>query len=142
LLADPVFLTEQAVLIIHEDQLVEFGGAQGVRDPGLLLSAVAQPRATFGGTLLHEDLHGMAAAYLYHIVKNHPFVDGNKRTGLVAALTFLDLNGVAVDRNEPALYDLTIAVAEGRLDKSLIAEQLRRLFPTSPQYEGERENES
>ncbi len=84
----------------------------------------------------------MAAAYLYHIVKNHPFVDGNKRTGLVAALTFLDLNGVAVDRNEPALYDLTIAVAEGRLDQSLIAEQLRRLFPASPQYDGERESES
>ena len=142
MLGDPVFLSEQAVLLIHEEQLIEFGGAQGVRDPGLLLSAVAQPRATFGGTFLHPDLYKMAAAYLYHIVKNHPFVDGNKRTGLVAALSFLDLNGVAVDREEPALYDLMIAVADDRLAKSLIAEQLRRLFPPSPPSEDEHEDES
>jgi death on curing protein len=130
--AEPVFLTEQAVLLIHEDELAEFGGAQGVRDPGLLASAVAQPRATLGGEFLHHDLHEMAAAYLYHIVKDHPFVDGNKRTGLIAALAFLDLNGVDVAREEPTVYDLTVAVAEGRYDKNYVAEQLRRLFPSPP----------
>ena len=116
-------------MLIHDDQLAEFGGAQGLRDPGLLASALAQPQATFGGAYLHRDLHDMAAAYLFHIVRDHPFVDGNKRTGLIAALAFLDLNGVAVDRDAPALYDAAMAVAEGRLDKVPLAAELRRLFP-------------
>ena len=117
------------MLLIHEDHLAEFGGAQGLRDPGLLASALAQPQATFGGAFLHRDLHDMAAAYLFHIVRNHPFVDGNKRTGLITALVFLDLNGVAVDRNAPGLYDVTMGVAEGRVDTASVAEHLRRLFP-------------
>lgn len=71
-----------------------FGGSDGLRDANLLASTVAQPSATFGGSLLHEDLFAMAAAYLFHIVMNHPFIDGNKRTGLAAALVFLDINGL------------------------------------------------
>ena len=119
------------MLLIHAAQLAEFGGAQGVRDPGLLASALAQPRATFDGQLLHHDLYEMAAAYFYHTVRDHPFVDGNKRTGLIATLVFLDLNGVDVHRERPELYDLTITVAEGRTDKREIATELRRLFPPS-----------
>lgn len=97
------------------------GGSGGVRDPILLDSAIAQPRATFGGEYLHGDLFLMASAYLYHIVKNHPFVDGNKRAGLAAALVFLDLNGHPVDRPTMALYELTDGVASGLIEKTAAA---------------------
>ena len=83
----------------------------GIRNPALLQSAVAQPRATFGGEYLHPTLYLMAAAYLYHIAGNHAFEDGNKRTGLDAALTFLSLNGISIDWGTDELYDLTMAVA-------------------------------
>ncbi len=94
---------------------------------GLLDSAVAQASVGFGGEFLHEDTAAMAAAYLFSIVKNHPFVDGNKRTGLVAALTFLGLNGIAIDHSSDLLYDATMAVAEGSLAKEGLAALLRRL---------------
>ena len=76
----PDFLTLDEVLEIHRDQIERYGGAAGIRDLGLLQSALAQPSATFGGQYLHADLHEMAAAYLYHLVQNHPFLDGNKST--------------------------------------------------------------
>ena len=93
----------------------------------MLESAIAQPKAAFGGTYLHDDPFLMAAAYLYHPVKNHPFVDGNKRVGLVAAVTFLAVNGEGVLRSTPRLYDATIAVAEGRLDKEGLASLFREV---------------
>ena len=126
---DPLFLTDEDVVAIHADQFGEFGGAQGIRDPGLLSSAVAQPRATFGGAFLHADLYDMAAAYLYHLTKNHPFVDGNRRTAMIAALDFLDLNGVDVETEAPSLFDLLVGVAAGRVSKIDAAHELRRLFP-------------
>jgi death on curing protein len=123
----PEFLDLEEVLEIHALQLDEFGGIAGVRDRGLLESAVEQPRATGFGELLHADLFEMAAAYLFHIVKNHAFLDGNKRTALVAALVFLDINGVSLERDDERLYELTMAAAEGRADKAQIADQLRKL---------------
>jgi death-on-curing protein len=126
---DPLFLTDEDVVAIHADQFGEFGGAQGVRDPGLLSSAVAQPCVTFDGEFLHIDLYEMAAAYLYHLAKNHPFVDGNKRTALIAALNFLDLNGVDVGSEAPDLFDLVVGVAAGHVTKIAAAHELRRLFP-------------
>ncbi len=90
----PDFLQVEDVLLFHRDQIDLYGGEHGVRDMGLLESAVAQPNAGFGGQYLHEDLFEMAAAYLFHLVKNHPLVDGNKRIGAVSALAFLKLNGV------------------------------------------------
>ncbi len=92
----PQFLIVEDVLEIHEMQLERYGGGDGLRDQGLLESAVAQPQATFGGEFVHDGLLSMAAAYLFHIVSNHPFLDGNKRAGLLAALVFLDLNGIAI----------------------------------------------
>ena len=86
---EPEFLTVEDVLQIHDEQLSAYGGATGIRDQGLLESAVAMPQASFGGAYLHEDLPHMAAAYAFHIAQNQPFLDGNKRTGLVAALVFL-----------------------------------------------------
>lgn len=91
----PEFLDIHDVLRIHEDQIERYGGSAGLRDPGLLASAVETPRSTFDGKLLHDDLFEIAAAYLFHIVNNHPFVDGNKRTGTAAALIFLDLRRMA-----------------------------------------------
>ena len=78
---DPVFLTRTEILAIHADQLRRYGGAGGIRDEGLLDSALAAPQSAFGGEFLHAGLHEMAAAYLFHLVSNHPFLDGNKRVG-------------------------------------------------------------
>lgn len=123
----PEFLSLEDVLDLHSLQLERFGGAAGLRDQGLLESAIAQPMAEFGGEYLHKGLFEMAAAYLYHLVSNHPFVDGNKRAGLLSALVFLQINGIEIDQGTDELYDLTIAVAEGRLEKPAIAEALFRI---------------
>src|SRR5213592_216486 len=122
----PTFLSLDEVLEIHCDQLARYGGAAGIRDLGLLQSALAQPQATFGGQFLHADLFEMAAAYLFHLVQNHPFVDGNKRVGTVAAIVFLRLNGYSLTAAEDAYADLVLAVAQGQADKEQIALFLRQ----------------
>jgi death-on-curing protein len=125
--SDPVFLDVEDVLLIHEEQLPRYGGSAAIRDRALLESAVAMPRATAGGEFAHEDLFAMAAAYAFHIAQNQPFLDGNKRTGLLAALVFLDLNGIVIADPEGRLYDAMIAVAEHRLDKAGLAALLSDL---------------
>jgi death-on-curing protein len=127
MIPEPEFLTVEDVLQIHDEQLAAYGGARVIRDQALLESAVATPQASFGEAYLHEDLAHMAAAYAFHIAQNQPFLDGNKRTGLVAALVFLDLNGVTVLDTEEKLYDAMIAIAERRMDKDGLAELLREL---------------
>ncbi len=122
----PFFLELVDVLSIHRDQLERYGGAPGIRDAGLLEAAVEQARAGFGGEYLHRDLPEMAAASLYHLVRNHPFVDGNESAGAVAALVFLDLNGVRVDMDEDELAELVEGVAAGRFGKEEIAATFRR----------------
>jgi len=124
---DPDFLSLEDVLLLHEEQLARYGGGAGLRNPGALDSAVAMPRATFGGELFHEDLFAMAAAYAFHIAQNQPFVDGNKRTGLTAALVFLDLNGSSVADPEGKLYTAMLEIADKRLDKKGLAALLRAL---------------
>jgi death-on-curing protein len=124
-MADIDFLSRDDALHAHEDQVRRYGGDPGLHDPGLLDSALAQPQAAFGGQLLHAFPFEIAAAYLFHLVQNHPFSDGNKRTGAVAALLFLDLNGVEISAPRGALYDLTIAVANGNAGKPVIAEFFR-----------------
>ena len=114
----PIFLNLEEVLAIHEDRLRRYGGAFGVRDLALLQSAIGTVEATFEGGYLHGTLLEMAAAYLFHIARNHPFVDGNKRTALACSLAFLYLNGIAVDARAEALYDLIIGVAEGKRTKA------------------------
>ncbi|MBI5546668.1 MAG: type II toxin-antitoxin system death-on-curing family toxin [Deltaproteobacteria bacterium] len=121
------FLTLEDVLHIHGEQLRSYGGADGIRDRGLLESALAAPEASFGGNYLHGDIFEMAAAYAFHIAQNQPFIDGNKRTGLVAALVFLDLNDIAVQDPGSRLYEAMIALAERRLDKEGLARLLREL---------------
>jgi death-on-curing protein len=132
------FLTQEEVLRAHEAQIERFGGSSGIRDVGLLKSALAMPQASFGGVYLHGDHYAMAAAYLFHIVSNHPFVDGNKRTGMVAALTFLDMNGYwfkATDENEldTALESLVLSVACGETGKDEITAFFRKYCPPTRQ---------
>jgi len=118
---DPLFLTLDEVLSLHEDQIRRYGGSGGVRDLGLLQSAIGNVMATFDGAFLHQSLFEMAAAYLFHICRNHPFVDGNKRTAVAAALIFLEMNGVEIDAGEKDFYDLAIGVAEGKVTKAAVA---------------------
>ena len=117
----PDFLLLTDVLQLHADQIKRYGGSLGVRDMGLLESAIAQPQTGLGGDYFYDEPFGMAAAYMFHIVQNHPFVDGNKRAGVVAALLFLSLNGRIIQAPQGSLYDLTIQVATGQADKVEIA---------------------
>jgi death-on-curing protein len=116
-----LFLTLDEVLAAHEEQIRLFGGAPGIRDTGLLLSVMGNVEATFGGVFLHETIFEMAAACLHGICRNHPFVDGNKRTALSAALTFLDTNRIEVQADENELVDLVLGVAEGKISKARVA---------------------
>ncbi|MCC6329344.1 MAG: type II toxin-antitoxin system death-on-curing family toxin [Acidobacteria bacterium] len=124
---EPTFLALDEVLRIHEEQLDAFGGIHGIRDRSLLESAVMTPQASFGGEYLHNDLFEMAAAYAFHIAENQPFLDGNKRTALVSALTFLDLNGYVVLDPTGSLYSIMIDIANRTADKYDLAELLRSL---------------
>jgi death-on-curing protein len=120
-----MFLTLDEVLAIHRDQNERYGGSDGVRDWGLLQSAIAMPAATFGGQFLHGDLCEMAAAYLFHLVQNHPFFDGNKRVGAVAAYVFLALNDTRLTADNDTFADLVLTVACGETPKSAVAEFFR-----------------
>ncbi|MBD0309397.1 MAG: type II toxin-antitoxin system death-on-curing family toxin [Microcoleus sp. T1-bin1] len=120
----PKFLSLDEVLELHADQISSFGGTPGVRDEGLLESALAQPQATFGGQFLHPTISEQAAAYLYHIAMNHPFIDGNKRTAFAVMDTFLRLNSCALNLTDDRAYDLVMRVARGTMTK----EELSREF--------------
>jgi death-on-curing protein len=124
-LKEPVFLGLDEVIEIHHDQINRYGGPSGIRDIELLKSAISMPPATFGGEYLHKNLYEMAAAYLFHVVRNHPFLDGNKRTGAVAAVVFLIMNGIELQADEDSFEKLVRSVAEGKTDKAKIAEFFR-----------------
>ncbi|MFL5398564.1 MAG: type II toxin-antitoxin system death-on-curing family toxin [Myxococcales bacterium] len=115
---EPRFLLLEEVLGIHAHQIEIYGGAFGVRDAGLLLSAVAAPQASFAGELLHGTLFEMAAAYLFHLARNHPFIDGNKRAALASALVFLELNDVSIDARDEELTGMVVRVATGEESKA------------------------
>jgi death-on-curing protein len=122
---EPVFITRVWVDALHYRSLKEHGGQDGIRNDHGLESALAQPKNVFfygeGG------LFDLAAAYAYHIAENQPFIDGNKRTAITAALTFLEVNGVSTSALDNAeLYDAMIAIADKRLDKTGLADVFRR----------------
>ena len=114
---EPVFLTLAESIEIHEYQIKHFGGTNGLRSLDLLKSAVGMPASTFNGKYLHPTIPDMAAAYLFHIVENHPFVDGNKRVGTMSALVFLELNGFDFDASDKELTGVVLQVAGGRMSK-------------------------
>jgi death-on-curing protein len=122
----PKFISISEAIEIHLDQIASFGGTTGVRDEGLLESALAQPQATFFGEYLHATIYEQAAAYLYHIAKNHPFIDGNKRTAFAVMDTFLRLNGYILNSDNEQIYNLVLKVAEGSIDKKEIAQFLEQ----------------
>lgn len=115
------FLELDDVLALHAESLRRFGGGPGLRDVALLESAVAMPRATMFGQPLHVTLEEQAAAYLFHLVKNHPFVDGNKRVALAAALVFLGLNGLGVAASSEELVELVLGTISGARSKADLA---------------------
>ncbi len=117
----------EEVLGLHADQLRLFGGSDGIRDRGILESAISTPACTFDGEYLHAGLFEMSAAYAFHIAEGQPFVDGNKRTALNAALVFLDLNGWLVIDPDMRLYDGMIGFATGECDKARFAKLLETL---------------
>ena len=114
---EPLFLSLDEVLEIHEQQIEQYGGSHGLRDPAALESAVATPQATFGGEFLHTSVPAMAAAYLFHLCQNHPFIDGNKRAAANAAITFLLMNDWEPTFSEEELVKLVLAVASGQMVK-------------------------
>ena len=113
----PRFLTNSQAIKIHERQIEIFGGTSGIRDEGLLDSALAQPQATFGGELLHPTIHEQAAAYLYHLAMNHPFIDGNKRTAFAVMDTFITLNGYSLNLSAEETYNMVIRVVQREISK-------------------------
>lgn len=120
-MTEPEFLTLAEVLEIHKDLIEAHGGSDGIRDLALLESALAVPQAAFGGTYLHAAPFDMAAAYAFHIAQNQPFVDGNKRTALAAALVFLELNGVSLRDPKGRLYQAMMDVSARTFDKKGLA---------------------
>ena len=125
MIEEPSFLALEDVLEIHAAQLARYGGQDGIRDRGLLLSAMAQPEMSFAGEFLHGDLFAMAAAYVFHIAENQPFIDGNECTAFQAADVFLMLNGFdlpASKRWQAAMID----IVKRRLDKAGLALLFRK----------------
>ena len=117
-----LFLTLDDIIESHQNQIDTYGGSYGIRDIGLLESAISQPEASFGGQYLHADIFQMASAYIYHLVMNHPFVDGNKRVGLEAALIFLEINNENLNASDEELVDLVLKTTAGQVGKREIAE--------------------
>lgn len=122
-----LFLTLAEVIEIHSDQINRYCGSQGIRDMNLLSSAIAMPYSSFQGEFLHNNIYEMAATYAFHISKNHPFVDGNKRTALASALIFLELNGINISDPKGRLYEDMLGLTEGKLKKDEFAGILREL---------------
>lgn len=124
MLQDPIFLSVDNVLHLHTSAIAVEGGAGGVRELGLLESAVMSPQQQFGGEYLHPDVPAMAAAYLFHLCNNHPFVDGNKRVAAMAAYVFLDVNGWTLSATDPKFERMVLQVAAGKTSK----EELTKWF--------------
>ena len=122
-------LSVEIVREIHAQAIARFGGSEGVREVALLESAVAAPQASFGGKSPYADLAEVAAAYMFYLCRNHPFIDGNKRAALGACIVFLRLNGVEPQTDGPEWEELTLAVASSALDRPETTAQLRKLLP-------------
>ena len=121
-----VWLLEETLTAIHHRQIAEHGGSEGLRDEGLLLSALARPQNLLAYGEPAPDLASLAAAYAYGIARNHPFVDGNKRTALVAARTFLILNGVDLEATQDDKVLTILNLAEGTISEEQLADWIRK----------------
>ena len=124
------YLSVDQVMDLHEAQLSAFGGASGLRDRGALEAAIARPAMTFGGEDLYPDAATKGAALMHSLVLNHPFVDGNKRTGAAAAEFFLERNGATLDADDEEMEQLTVSVAAGRVTVEALAIWFRQRLRT------------
>ncbi len=120
---EPVWVFREVVLMLHEQSLAQFGGSAGVRDEGLLDSALGRPlhRFAYGKPTLFD----LAASYAFGLVKNHPFIDGNKRTGFIVAVTFLELNGLRFGASEVDATVRTLALAAGQMSETAYSAWLK-----------------
>ena len=121
-----LFLRLEEVLKIHENQITLYGGSPGIRDEKLLEAALAQPEASYAGNYLHADIYSMAAAYMYHLAMDHPFVDGNKRVATVCALIFLELNNYELDVSNEILEKTVFELASSHLAKDDLVDFYKR----------------
>lgn len=122
------FLALSEVVLINRDQVIRFGGLLGIRDTGLLDSAVHAPQASFSGMYLHADIFEMAAVYANGLIKNHPFLDGNKRTGLISALLFLELNGIVLSMTQDQFFQLAVDIATSKVSVDYVAKWFKGLM--------------
>jgi death-on-curing protein len=120
------FLTLDQVMKLHAIQIEKFGGLHGVKNEGLLVSALAQPSAGFGEEYFHKSIYEMAAAYLFHLVKNHAFHDGNKRIAALASAVFLQINGLKVVADEDEFERVVMDAAQSLITKEIIAEFFKK----------------
>ena len=118
-------ITKEIILHLHELSIIEFGGSHGLRDEGLIESAVARPYQTFGGEDLYQTVYEKAAALVQSIIINHPFVDGNKRTGFLGLLTLLDEEGVSLTASNELIYAFVIDISTGSKSFEEIVEWLK-----------------
>lgn len=128
---DPRFLSTDEIVTIHDELIVRYGGSFGIRDHGLLESAIHQAQASFNGEYLHTTICEMAASYMFHIIQNHPFVDGNKRTGVMSTIVFLKINGHELKNvqnigNKNLLYELAIKTATSKTTIKTISRFLKK----------------
>jgi death-on-curing protein len=120
-----IWLNQAMVEAFHRESLAHFGGGDGLRDAGLLASALSRPQNVFAYEA-GADVFRLAASYCHGIVKNHPFVDGNKRTGTLAAIAFLALNGVEVEFDEPQIVVMVVGLAASEVSEQEMADWLRQ----------------
>ena len=125
---DCVHLGIDIVREIHAEVIKQFGGANGVRDENLLASAVLTPQSSFGGKSPYADIVEIGAAYLFYICRNHPFLDGNKRTAMMAAIVFLRLNGIELKPDSQQWERLMLDLAGGKIDRDVTTQRLRKLL--------------
>lgn len=134
-IGQPRFLRREEIQTIQDLSLAEYGGLTGEREPGLLDSAIAQAAAGLGSQYAHDFPFGMAAAYAFHIARNHPFLDGNKRTAFGAAVLFLHLNGWELEAPPEHATRLMVSLAGGAVDKAFVAEWFESAARPRPSYE-------
>ncbi|MHB1795565.1 MAG: type II toxin-antitoxin system death-on-curing family toxin [Acidobacteriaceae bacterium] len=125
-MAPPIWMEKEEVLVVHDLQLAEHGGAEGIRDEGLLDSALARPKNLLAYAGKVVSLTQLAAAYAYGIAANHPFVDGNKRTALVTAFTFMELNGIEISAIQEDVYMIFWLLAQAKVSEQELAVWLNR----------------
>jgi len=120
------FLTVEEVIEVHDILIGKYGGSYGIRDIGLLISAIEMPKATMFGEYLHQSIYDKAAAYLFHIVSNHAFIDGNKRTSAAVTLIFLKQNEIEIKFSIPEFEEMVCAAAQSQINKNQISEFLSK----------------